>query len=110
MPLARHVVTAVAHSDVIVLGIGAAGLWIGSKAARQSPQIQRFLESNQAAFAPHSPLEMLGTNAVDETQPDKRVPSAPVKLKASTARQTSPEAVHTQLSQGLDGKQAAAAQ
>jgi hypothetical protein len=48
--------------------------------------------------------------AVAPTQPSKSVPSTPAKLKASTARQTSPEAMQAQFNQGLVGKQVAAAQ
>jgi hypothetical protein len=108
MPLARQVVTAAAHSGVNVDGTGAAGVCSASKAARQWPQIQAFVERNQDAFALHSARET--EVAVAETQAFKAAPSVPLKLKAFTARQTSPEALQAQLNHGFVGMQAAATQ
>ena len=113
MPLVRQVVTAVAHSGVNVVGIGAAGLWIGSNASRQCPQIHLFVSRNHLAFALVKAIEIavrVLLLPVVAMQAARAKPSEPEKLNALTARQTSAEAVQTQLNHGFVGKHVPAAQ
>src|ERR1044071_6214913 len=108
-PEVRHVVTAVFHSAVSPLGMGSAGLCSASNAARQWFQMQEFVPSSQPAFAPAAAMAYGFATGV-LMQAASRKPLTPVKLNASIASQTSPDARHAQPSHGSDGKQSPAAQ